>query len=284
MPPGRQIELPGRGTTFFREVAGPAGAPVLVLLHGWTATADLNWFMCYEELGRHFRVIAIDHRGHGRGIRSSRPFKLSACADDAAALADQLGINTFIPVGYSMGGTVAQLMWKRHEHRVRGLVLAATAGHFATTRQERLAFTALAGVGALARVAPQSVRESISDRLYLSRKTMTWEPWAAQQVASHEWRQILEAGAALGRYDSREWLPTVDVPTSVIITENDRVVSPRRQQVLGDLIPGAFVQTIEADHDAVYAQADRFVPLLVNACLDVHRRAHEHPVDGTRPS
>ena len=183
-----------------------------------------------------------------------------------------------------MGGTVAQLMWKRHEHRVRGLVLAATAGHFATTRQERLAFTALAGVGALARVAPQSVRESISDRLYLSRKTMTWEPWAAQQVASHEWRQILEAGAALGRYDSREWLPTVDVPTSVIITENDRVVSPRRQQVLGDLIPGAFVQTIEADHDAVYAHADRFVPLLVNACLDVHRRAHEHPVDGTRPS
>ena len=254
---------------------GPAGAPVLVLLHGWTATADLNWFMCYEELGRHFRVIAIDHRGHGRGIRSSKPFKLSACADDAAALADQLGINTFIPVGYSMGGTIAQLMWKRHEHRVRGLVLAATASHFVTTRQERLAFTALAGVGALARVAPQSVRETISDRLYLSRKTMTWEPWAAQQVASHEWRQILEAGAALGRYDSRNWLPTIDVPTSVIITTNDRVVSPRRQQVLSELIPEAFVQTLDADHDAVYAHADKFVPLLVDACLNVHHRAHE---------
>jgi 3-oxoadipate enol-lactonase len=261
---GRQIDLPGRGTTFYREVQGPEGAPVLVLLHGWTATADLNWFMCYEELGKHFRVI-----------RSSKPFKLSACADDAAALADQLGINTFIPVGYSMGGTIAQLMWKRHEHRVRGLVLAATASHFVTTRQERLAFTALAGVGALARVAPQSVRESISDRLYLSRKTMTWEPWAAQQVASHEWRQILEAGAALGRYDSRLWLPTIDVPTSVIITTNDRVVSPRRQQVLSELIPEAFVQTLDADHDAVYAHADKFVPLLVNACLNVHHRAHE---------
>ncbi len=275
MPVGRQIDIPGRGTTFYREVPGPEGAPVLVLLHGWTATADLNWFMCYEELGKHFRVIAVDHRGHGRGIRSSKPFKLSACADDAAALADQLGINTFIPVGYSMGGTIAQLMWKRHEHRVRGLVLAATASHFATTRQERLAFTALAGVGALARVAPQSVRESISDRLYLSRKTMTWEPWAAQQVASHEWRQILEAGAALGRYDSRQWLPTIDVPTSVIITTNDRVVSPRRQQVLSELIPEAFVQTLDADHDAVYARADKFVPLLVNACLNVHHRARE---------
>lgn len=248
-----------------------------MLLHGWTATADLNWFMCYEALGKHFRVIALDHRGHGRGIRSSQTFRLSDCADDVAVLADQLGISTFIPVGYSMGGTVAQLMWKRHEHRVRGLVLAATAGHFVTTRQERLAFTALAGVGALARVAPPSVRQTVSDRLYLSRKTMTWEPWAAQQVASHEWRQILEAGAALGRYDSRGWLANIDVPTSVIMTTNDRVVSPQRQEVIAQLIPNAFVQTIEADHDAVYAHADRFVPLLVEACLNAHQRSSETP-------
>jgi len=250
-----------------------------MLLHGWTATADLNWFMCYEELGKHFRVIAHDLRGHGRGIRTSQTFRLSDCADDVAALADQLGISTFIPVGYSMGGTIAQLMWKRHEHRVRGLVLAATAGHFVTTRQERLAFTALAGVGALARVAPSSVRQTISDRLYLSRKTMTWEPWAAQQVADHEWRQILEAGAALGRYDSRGWLGNIDVPTSVIMTTSDRVVSPRRQEVVANLIPDAFVQSIEADHDAVYAHAGRFVPLLVQACQNVHQRAQQQSTD-----
>ena len=271
--------MPGRGTTFYREVPGPEGAPTLILLHGWTATADLNWFMCYEALGQHFRAIALDHRGHGRGIRSSQTFRLSDCADDAAMLADQLGISTFIPVGYSMGGTIAQLMWKRHEHRVRGLVLAATAGHFVTTRQERLAFTALAGVGALARIAPPSMRQTISDRLYLSRKTMTWEPWAAQQVADHEWRQILEAGGALGRYDSRGWLSSIDVPTSVIMTTNDRVVSPYRQEVIASLIPDAFVQTIDADHDAVYAHADRFVPLLVKACLNVHERAQQRSTE-----
>jgi len=55
----------------------------------------------------------MDHRGHGRGIRSAKPFRLADCADDVAALADRLGIETFIPVGYSMGGTVAQLMWRR---------------------------------------------------------------------------------------------------------------------------------------------------------------------------
>lgn len=274
LPPGRHLELPGRGTTFFREIQGPPGASVVVLLHGWTATADLNWFRCYQALGEHFRVIALDHRGHGRGIRSAKAFRLSDCADDAASLADQLGIASFIPVGYSMGGTVAQLMWKRHEQRVRGLVLAATAGHFVSSRQERLAFTALAGVGALARVAPPSMQKSISDRLYLSRKTMTWEPWATQQVADHEWRQILEAGAALGRYDSRKWLPSIDVPTSIVMTTQDQVVSPARQRVLTQLIPEAKVFSLEANHDAVFARADEFVPLLVNACLSVRDRAN----------
>ena len=233
--------------------------------------------MCYEELGKHFRVIALDHRGHGRGIRSSQPFRLADCADDVAALMDQLGIETFIPVGYSMGGTVAQLMWKRHENRVRGLVLAATAGHWVTSRQERFMFSLLAGLGGVARITPSSIQQAISDRMYLSRKTMTWEPWAAQQIASHDWRNILEAGSALGRFDSRKWLPEVDVPTSVIITTEDQVVSPRRQRLLASLVPNTQIFEISGNHDAVYARASEFVPLLVTACFAVHHDALNRP-------
>ena len=267
------MSLPGRGTTFYREITGPVGAPTVVLLHGWTATADLNFYMCYEELGKHFRVIALDHRGHGRGIRSSQSFRLSDCADDVAALMDQLGIATFIPVGYSMGGTIAQLMWKRHEHRVRGLVLAATAGHWVTSPQERFMFSLLTGIGGLARITPPSIQQAISERMYLSRKTMTWEPWAAQQIASHHWRSILEAGSALGHFDSRNWLSQIDVPTSVVITTEDQVVAPRRQRTLASLIPDTHVFEIAGNHDAVYARSSEFVPLLVNACLAVHHDA-----------
>ena len=114
LPPGRWVELPGRGTTFVRDLPGPPGAPTVVLLHGLLATADLNWSGCYAALGEHFRVIALDHRGHGRGIRSHGRFRLEDCADDAVALADVLGLHTFIAVGYSMGGPIAQLLWHRH--------------------------------------------------------------------------------------------------------------------------------------------------------------------------
>ena len=110
LPPGRDIELPGLGPLFVRDAAGPSGAPTLVLLHGWTATADLNFFTCYAALSERWRVVAFDHRGHGRGLRSRRTFRLEDCADDAVRVADALGIDTFVPVGYSMGGPVAQLI------------------------------------------------------------------------------------------------------------------------------------------------------------------------------
>ena len=63
-----------------RELAGPPGAPTVVLLHGWTATCDLNFFYCYEALGRRFRVLAFDHRGHGDGLRTRRRLLISARA------------------------------------------------------------------------------------------------------------------------------------------------------------------------------------------------------------
>lgn len=267
------MELPGRGTTFIRELDGPLGAPAVILLHGWTATADLNFFTCYSALARHFRVVAVDHRGHGRGIRSAKPFKLSDCADDVAALADVLGIPTFIPVGYSMGGTVAQLMWKRHESRVRGLVLAATSGYFANSAVERRRFALLSAIAGAARATPKPVRDWISDQLFVSRKTMVWEPWAVQQVASHEWRHVLEAGAALGRYDARGWLGNIDVPTSVVVNMSDRVVRTKRQLHLAGAIPGARVFEVDGDHDSVWANAGEFVPALVGACLDVNARS-----------
>ncbi len=106
-----------------------------VLLHGWTATADLNWFTCYTALAEQYRVVALDHRGHGRGIRSRKFFRLDDCADDAVAVCDVLGIERFIPVGYSMGGPIAQLIWQRHRQRMAGLVLCATSAYFATSRR-----------------------------------------------------------------------------------------------------------------------------------------------------
>jgi pimeloyl-ACP methyl ester carboxylesterase len=106
-PVARVAELPGRGVTRVWEHAGPRGAETLMLIHGVACTAELNWGKVLAPLASHFRVVAMDLRGHGDGISAGSRFRLEDCADDIAALAGALDIGRFVAVGYSMGGMVA---------------------------------------------------------------------------------------------------------------------------------------------------------------------------------
>ena len=123
LPLGERVRLRGRGTTFVRRVKGPADACTVLLVHGWLASGGLNWFRCFDALGEHFTVLAPDLRGHGRGIRSLRRFTLASCADDLAMLIEHERCGPVIAVGYSMGGPVVQLLWRRNPELVAGLGL-----------------------------------------------------------------------------------------------------------------------------------------------------------------
>lgn len=275
LPEGAPLELPGRGLTFLTEVKGPPGAPVLVLLHGWTATAALNWFPSFVPLGRHFRVLAIDHRGHGRGIRSRESFRLEDCADDVAALAELLEIPRLIPVGYSMGGPIAALTWLRHPEIVQGLVLCATAPRFIGLRAaDRMFAPWMLGLSRAATLSPEVLRRIAMTKLVNNRFDGTHlSRWAADELARHDPAALLRAGFALGSFDARSWLPAIDVPTSVVVTEDDRIVPPANQLALADAIEGAEVFGVPGDHAVCGSDAARFVPVLLSACQSVARRA-----------
>lgn len=222
-------------------------------------------------------MVALDHRGHGRGIRSSR-FRLADCADDAVALADVLGIDRFVPVGYSMGGLVAQLVWHRHRDRVDGLVLGATARNFAGTRAAAGWFTAIGALATASRLVPAPVRSAAADRILERRRDdRPLSDWARGEFRAGDPRLVLEAGHAIGRFSSHEWIGGVDVPTAVVLTERDRIVPPHRQRKLADAIPGATIHPAPIDHGGCVAEADRFVPVLVDAVRDVISRAGPRP-------
>ena len=268
LPPGRFVDLPGRGTTFIRELAGPPEAATVVLLHGWTATADLTWHQTYEPLAAHYRVVALDHRGHGRGIRTRRAFRLEDCADDVAALAGVLGIDRLVPVGYSMGGPVAMLLWRRHPGLIDGLVLCATGRSFSSSRQDRAEFLALAGLARASRLAPQPARAWIGGQVITRRGRRTGE-WARAEVMRNDWRHVLEAGAAIGSFSAHSWVGEIDVPTAIIVTTDDRVVPLPRQERLVASVPDAVEFRVGGDHDVCVARPERFLPALIAACHTV---------------
>ena len=274
LPEGRPVELPGRGTTFVRRLDGPAGAPTVVLLHGWTVNAALNWFAVFAPLAEHVNVVALDHRGHGRGIRTWRRFRLEDCADDVVALADHLGIDRIIPIGYSMGGPIAQLVWRRHPERVDGLVLCATSRTFGTGGAGGRAMASMAGMASLVvRATPRRVQRTLGDRLLDARFDQSdLGRWARQQVIQNDTRMVVEAGQALAGFSSRDWIGGVDVPTAVVVTELDSTVPPHRQRRLADAIAGATVHPVAGDHGVCSTDPDTFVPGLVDACASVVAR------------
>ena len=267
--PGRHIELPRRGRTFVREVPGPEGAPTLLLLHGWAATGGLNWFQAFEALGTGFRVIAPDLRGHGQGLRSRRVFRLADCADDCAATLEELGTGPVIAVGYSMGGPIAQLLWRRHRDLVDGLVMCATCAGFAPNRLTRNMYQATMLSATVTARFPWPGR-------FLPPVPMVRVPassmpgWAAAEMQRHDWRMIVEAGHSISTYNARRWIGDVDVPASVVCTTDDRGVAPALQLATADAIRGTTVHTVADGHLA--CAGGRFADPLLAACLDVASR------------
>jgi len=265
VPAGRFVELPGRGTTFIRELPGPVGAPTLVLLHGLGATGGLNWAYCFDPLSTRYRVIAIDHRGHGHGIRTRR-FRLADCADDVAALAEVLGIRRLTAVGYSMGGPIAQLLWHRHRSLVSGLVLCATARNF-TGERERRVVSMVPFISTGLRITPGVARRALVSRLMEQRMVgMPAREWILDEMHACDPAAIAEAAGAVGRFASQAWIGEVDVPTAVVVTEQDQLVPPLRQRKLAEAIPGAHVVPVDGDHGVCARDPSAFIPALMHAC------------------
>jgi pimeloyl-ACP methyl ester carboxylesterase len=271
LPRGRSIELAGRGTTFVRELPAPAkrvpAKPTVVLLHVWVASGALNWFQVFGPLAGRYRVVAPDLRGHARGLRSSRVFRLADCADDLADTLEVLGTGPVIVAGYSMGGPVAQLFWHRHRDLCAGLVLAATASGFVPGTRERIMFTSsMAAAVGTTRVGGEIasripvVRDRVAPIIWRTTGARNMPHWAAREIRRHHWRMILEAGHSLGTYHAR-WIGDVDVPTAVILTTEDRAVAPQLQHEMARAIPTASVHEI-ADGHMVCAKPSFVAPFL----------------------
>lgn len=256
LPLGERIELPGRGTTFVRCIAGPADGPTVLLVHGWLASGGLNWFQTFDDLRGSYGVVAPDLRGHGRGIRSRRRFRLADCADDLAAIIDHLQCGPVIAVGYSMGGPVAQLLWQRHRDKVAGLVFVATSSSFVAGTRERFIFTsAMAAAAGGTRAGQQVTRlpiRAIRERIPTDApgRPASMGRWAAAEMRRHNARTILEAGQAVGNYNARKWVGDIDVPTSCVVTTRDLAIRPAEQGRLAFAIPGATVHRLEDGHAA----------------------------------
>ncbi len=261
LPAAEIVTIAGRGEFFVRHHrhADPS-RPTVLLLHGWTATADLQFFTGYRALAERFSFVAIDHSGHGRGPRTEAAFSLEDAADDAAAVVRALDVDPVIAVGYSMGGPICLLLARRHPDLVSAVVPQATALEWSASLRERIVWrlmlpmmgTALRS-WATARLTKRAVIKMLHDEHHLAR----YVPWMLGEMRRADVAAIVQAGKALSRFDARPWASSLGVPAAMLVTTSDRLVKPRKQRALAAAL-GAPIRELAADHFATLEQADEY--------------------------
>ena len=268
------LDLPGRGRLHVWESPGPPGAPALVLLHGATLNAMLNWSAIAPALADHYRIVTFDLRGHGDGLRTSR-FRIEDCVDDVAAVCAALGIERVVPVGYSMGGFVAQMLWRRHRDLVGGMVLCSTSRNLLGTPWEQTVAMMLPGALATAAWAPAFYplgADLLGASLLDQDLGTAARAWALAQMRRTTLLGALGAAQAACNFTSHDWVETIDVPTASIITTRDRVVHPRRQYKLAHALRDNAVIEIDADHGVFLSSPGRYAEAVLAACQAVSER------------
>lgn len=257
LPSGEDIELPEIGQLFVRRTNGPPGSPTVMLLHGWTVTADLNWYPAFEPLTRRASVVAFDHRGHGEGL-ATRRFKFSDCASDVLAVADALGIDRFVCVGYSMGGAIAQMAARAAPDRITGLVLGATSTNFRGRGLRAVRLSLLPVVAAASRLAPVKLRYWGWEQTVFNVIGTNIGRWAQTEVLKGDPQAMLDAGTELFNFDSSPWIADLPMPIAQIRTLGDKVVPDYLQQELADAVDGISVYSYRGGHASVVTDFDSF--------------------------
>ena len=188
-----------------------------------------------------------------------------------AALADVLGIDTFAVAGFSMGGGIAQLVWRRHPGRVTAMILCSTGPYFGSRDPQRQ--TNMKHIGKLMKlihpphVQPQAAKlddRSVPDSL-----------WAFRQFLSTPVSRLGTLGDGMSFFDSQPWLAEIDVPTAVLVSLKDRVIPVERQRLLTDNIPGVLTVEVNGGHACCVLEAEEFIPKFIDAARQMTARAQD---------
>ena len=219
-----------------------SGIPV-VFVHGFPHNRSF-WAPQFGGLAAPCRAIALDVRGFGESSVAV-PFSMDRFADDIAAALAALGVESAVIAGLSMGGYIAFALWRRHPSLVRALVLADTRAGADTegARANRAGMIAIArekGAGAIADrmitgMLGKTTREKHPDLVETMHRLMSLASTDGIVGALEAMRE---------RPDSTPTLATIDVPTLVVVGEEDALTPVHEARILHAGISGSRLEVI----------------------------------------
>lgn len=223
---------------------GFGSALPLVLLHPFPLHSHF-WRNQLSGLSRDRHVIAPSFRGYGASIiEPSDPITISACATDIRKTMKNAKIPKAVFAGCSMGGYVLFELWRQEKELVAGLAFMDTRAEADTEegRNKRMEL-----IEKIRETGTAELPEMVAG--YLSKKTRTENPslerdvrsWAAQASPDSV---IKSLQMMADRPDSTPTLAKIDVPTIIVVGEEDKVTPVNAAETIADNIPDATLVTI----------------------------------------
>jgi 3-oxoadipate enol-lactonase len=251
------------GVDLHVEQSGPPDATPVVFSHGLLMSLKMFDAQTAALEGR-YRVVRYDHRGQGRSQRTKeRSISIETLYDDAVALIEDLDLAPCHLVGLSMGGFVAMRVAARRPDLLRSLALLETSAepedNAADYRRLNLVVRALGVKPVVKRVLPIMFGETF---LTDPDRAADREVWQAHLAGLD--RNIWRASTGVIERDGCvEEIASIDLPTLVIVGDEDVATPPAKAQLIQESIAGSeLVRIPGAGHSSTIEQ-----PELVNAAL-----------------
>jgi non-heme chloroperoxidase len=246
LPSGQGHEVSTSDGTRLHAIIAGAGTP-LVLTHGALLSLEAWALLWRPLLAAGHQLIAYDLRGHGRSTLGHSGFGVHAYAQDLAAVLDHFDVRHGVVVAHSTGGigALALAVGAAADTRVRlaGQVLISTAPQgIGDSLQNRL-LAPLMFSGLIHQVVRRRQPGTLFTRtLFGSHPDPDLVEFARRIMAGTTRQTTIDAPKAVLRFDFRDRLDQVTLPTLVLAGSKDCSVKPEHVQALADGISQARLQ------------------------------------------
>lgn len=257
--------LPLDGRNIAYDLIGPDHGPVVCMTHSLASDGGMWAEQVPGLLGRGFRVLRVDMRGHGGSDPVSGDYTMSQLAGDVAAVLDALAIATVHYIGLSIGGMLGQAFALEHGDRLLSAMWCDTLP------------CSPAGAAQIWADRMKTVRDAGS---LLPLADVTVERWLTDAVRTRNpgrWKQIrdtvvgtsaagyLGCSAAIMNYDFAPRLPSLKLPVLVVCGADDAGTPPGENRRLAELVPGArYEQIADARHFPNVEHPDTFNHIMLS--------------------
>ncbi len=248
------------------ELSGKEGAAVVMLSHS-LACSLVMWNPQLDALEPNFRVLRFDTRGHGGSDAPEGAYTLELLAQDAVTLLDALGIDAVHFVGLSMGGMIGQNLGLDHGDRLKSLSLCDTAAFMPAEVQpiwqQRIDAAREKGL-------QDQVDETLERWFtpeYLSQNSHQVE-MIRRQILATPVAGYIGCSEAIRYLDNLKRLSEIDIPTLIIVGEEDPGTPVATSEAMQDRISGSKLVVLpDARHLSNIEQSGAFNQALMDFLL-----------------